>query len=218
MSRKLLLCSMALFFMLLTACSQQEATFYELSFEQDKIVLIDTNKPFSGIYTEYYDAGQQFPKSRIVIKNGVMEGRFYHYYPDGKLRERGTHSGGKIYGYHSLYWPNGKIKQKFFVGRDKAGYNYEYYDSGKIREMRHYNAQAQLDGKSFTFHRNGNVKDEMNYKKGKREGLFITKDKAGFLVNVFEYRDDVLQEHARDHDLSDHSKYSAKTTMYYNFL
>ncbi|WP_421903903.1 toxin-antitoxin system YwqK family antitoxin [Maridesulfovibrio sp.] len=218
MLRKLLLYLMALFLMLLTACSQQEATFYELSFEHDKIVLIDSNKPFSGIYTEYYDSGHQFPKSRIVIKNGVMNGRFYHYYPDGKMREKGTNRNGMIYGYHSLYWPNGKIKQKFFVGRDKAGYNYEYFDNGKIREMRHYNEQAQLDGKSFTFHRNGNVKDEMNYKNGKREGLFITKDKAGFLVNVFEYRDDVLQERAREHnDLSDHTKYSAMTTMYYHF-
>lgn len=209
---------MALFLMLLTGCGQQEATFYELSFEQDKILLIDSNKPFSGIYTEYYDFGHKFPKSRIIVKNGVMHGRFYHYYPDGKLREKGTNRNGQYYGYHSLYWENGNIKQKFFLNRDKPGYNYEYFDNGKLREMRHYNAQGRLDGKSFTFHRNGKVKDEMNYKDGKRDGLFITKDKAGFLVNVFEYRDDVLQEHARDHDdLSDHSKYSAMTTMFYNF-
>lgn len=218
MPGRLLLLMMALFSVLLSACGQQEATFYELSFEQDRILLIDSNKPFSGIYTEYYDAGQQFPKSRVFIKNGIMDGGFYHYYPDGKLREKGTNRDGNIYGYHSLYWPNGKIKQKFFVGRDKPGYNYEYFDNGKIREMRHYNAQSKLDGKSFTFHRNGKVKDEMNYKNGKREGLFITRDKAGFLVNVFEYRNDILQEHARDHDLSDHSMFSAENTMFYNFL
>ncbi|TIH13080.1 toxin-antitoxin system YwqK family antitoxin [Marinifilum sp. JC120] len=207
----------ALFLMLLAACNPQEATFHELTFEQDKILFLDTNKPFSGIYSEYYDSGQRFPKSRIVVKNGVMDGGFYHYNPDGTLREKGTNRDGKIYGYHSLYWPNGKIKEKFFVDRDRDGYNYKYFDNGELREMRHYNAQAQLDGKSFTFHRNGKVKDEMNYKNGKREGLFITKDKAGFLVNVFEYRDDVLQEHARDIDLSDHDQFSAMTSMFYNF-
>ncbi|WP_320006799.1 toxin-antitoxin system YwqK family antitoxin [Maridesulfovibrio sp.] len=217
MSGKLHLLVMFSLLILLSACGQQEATFYELSFEQDKILLIDTNKPFSGIYAEYYDSGHQFPKSRIFIKNGVMDGGFYHYYPDGKLREKGTNRNGQYYGYHSLYWPNGKIKQKFFMNRDKAGYNYEYFDDGRIMEMRHYNAQGQLDGKSFTFHRNGQVKDEMNYSNGKREGLFITKDKAGFLVNVFVYRNDILQEQARELNLSDHTKFSTVNTKFYNF-
>ncbi|GEM_PF-2245984 len=217
MLRKLPIFFMALSLVLLTACSQQEATFYELTFEQDRILFLDTNKPFSGIYTEYYDSEQRFPKSRIIVKNGIMDGGFYHYNPDGTLREKGTNRAGIIYGYHSLYWPNGKIKQKFFVGRDRAGYNYEYFDDGQLREMRHYNEQAQLDGKSFTFHRNGKVKDEMNYKNGKREGLFIIKDKAGFLVNVYEYRNDVLQEHARDISISDHDQFSAMKTMPYHF-
>ena len=217
MPERLHLLVMALFLIMLSACGQQEATFYELSFEQDRILHIDDNEPFSGLYVEYYDFEQNFPKSIITVKDGIMEGKFTHYYPDGKVREKGTNRNGIYYGYHSLYWENGNIKQKFFLNRDKAGYNYEYFDSGKIKEMRHYNAQAQLDGKSFTFHRNGKVKDEMNYHNGKREGLFITKDQAGFLVNVFEYRNDVLQEHARDHDLSDHTHFSAMNTMFYNF-
>jgi antitoxin component YwqK of YwqJK toxin-antitoxin module len=153
----------------------------------------------------------------ITVKDGVMEGEFYHYYPDGKLREKGTNRNGRYYGYHTLYWKNGNIKQKFFINRDKSGYNYEYYENGKLREMLHYNAKAQLDGKSFTFYPNGRVRDEMNYRNGEREGLFITKDKSGFLVKIFEYRDNALQAPARKHDLSDHERFSATNTMYYHF-
>ncbi|CCO23152.1 toxin-antitoxin system YwqK family antitoxin [Maridesulfovibrio hydrothermalis] len=181
----------------LSGCGQQEATFYDLIFEQDLILSKDDNEPFSGIYVEYYDLDRKKPKHRIEVDDGIFQGKFYHYYSSGSLHAEGTNKNGRFYGYHKVYWENGKLKQKIYFARDKAGYDYEYYESGQLSDLRHYNSEGQLHGRSFTFHRNGRIKEEKSYKNGNKNGMFLTKSPEGKLITIYSYKDGMLQEYAR---------------------
>ncbi|MCZ4242614.1 toxin-antitoxin system YwqK family antitoxin [Pedobacter punctiformis] len=56
--------------------------------------LSKTEEKFEGLVTYYGEDGQNLGQSNF--KNGILNGDFTIYYPDGKLKSKGTYLGGEV--------------------------------------------------------------------------------------------------------------------------
>ena len=73
---------------------------------------------------------------------------------------------GKCY----LYYPNGKLKNEVTCKDDKRnGQHIEYYEDGKIKFKMNF-LNEEIEGEFLLYHPNGNLREECNFKRNKKNG------------------------------------------------
>jgi uncharacterized protein len=116
-------------------------------------------------------------------------------------------------GYTRYYYPGGKIKQEIpFVKGLEQGFGKEYAQDGTIITLTEYkrgfivdrlrinrkDGSGRKQGRWFTFYEQGNLKSEVTYKDGKKNGYLKEYAENGDLLKIAKYVDDVVQTEAEE--------------------
>lgn len=67
-----------------------------------------TDKPLTGILEEYYRNTSQL-KVKVKYKNGNLNGKYYIYYKNGTLNEKGSYKNNLLHGKIKVYDKNGNL-------------------------------------------------------------------------------------------------------------
>jgi len=144
--------------------------------------IIKNGKP-DGIWKAYYPNGVL--QTEITFKNGVSGyGLSKAYYKDGKLAlemnsQDALISNGKVTASAKLYYPNGQLRQEFFM-KDNIGDGpeKEYYENGNLKAERMWK-NGKMDGISKYYDENGNIDLLITFKEGLKDGIKRTYYKNG---------------------------------------
>ncbi len=96
--------------------SAQKTVDYDKLEKDWKTLLLD-GKPYTGNVKKLFDNGQVAIEGEVV--NGLREGEWKWYYPDGKLKRTSIYKKGKKNGKTIYYYPNGKKRSEIYFVDDK---------------------------------------------------------------------------------------------------
>ncbi|MEJ6456354.1 toxin-antitoxin system YwqK family antitoxin [Fusobacterium nucleatum] len=133
--KKILLALLLIFAMLLSACGVVKYKFKDG-------IMYENGKEATGTFE--YNAGKYKVKGNFV--NGVPDGVFEEYYPDGNIMIKGTYTNREIIE-EKVYYENGQLMSVFSNDKNLK----LYYDDGQL--VMTFNFQT---GESSTYHENGN--------------------------------------------------------------
>lgn len=121
------------------------------------------NKPFTGIVEISSNQNQLLQEIQVI--NGIEEGLQKIYDSiSGKLTAEKNISGGILHGLSTYYWPDGNISQT------------------------HEFVQGRLGGKSTFYHRNGQIRLQMQFSpSGKKTGTWYEYDLQGNIIKQTNY-------------------------------
>jgi antitoxin component YwqK of YwqJK toxin-antitoxin module len=125
----------------------------------------------------------------VFYIDDVPQGEQLTFYPDGSIKSRVNLKDGKRIGEFIAYAENGDIITE------------SIYDNGYLKEKKEYNRydeNGEKTGVWRTFHSNGTVASEINYKNGKRNGLAKTFNKKGKLIDLQRMEGDSAAVNADD--------------------
>ena len=91
---------------LLSACAPSEVPYDKLSARNGITYEINSQIPFTGVATVYYENGQLQHKG--TFKNGEVNGLAETYYENGQLEGRATAKNGEAHGLRESYDENGQ--------------------------------------------------------------------------------------------------------------
>ena len=138
--------------------------------------------PYTGSVSDSYDDGN--PRIEGTYKNGLMDGIWTYYYPDGVTKAEGQFlkgDGGNMnelsgipqngrYGEWTIYYPNGNVNAKYqFDVHGKFNQDrLEWYDNGNKKIEMHY-VNGIPEGPWLEWYENGQKKRHYFHKEGKRD-------------------------------------------------
>ena len=118
-------------FFLLFSCSSEDGTFEQLYTDgqiKNRIV-IEGGKPV--LREDFYENGTL--QSKMIYKNGYLQGVTEHYHKNGNLKGVGEWKGNKLNGRYEDYYENGQLRKKTTMIDNKMNGKIEtYYENGKI--------------------------------------------------------------------------------------
>lgn len=130
---------------------------------------IGVKNGYHFLYEVVDSIGKVFLKSKELYVDGIKQGKSF-YYSNGKLLEEVTYLDNAKNGTAIRYSDDGRI---IALTRYKRGY---IADKEIINR---YNRQGQKHGTWKTFHDNGKLQTQANYKNGKLEGYYKQYDEYG---------------------------------------
>ena len=91
----------------------------------------ETKKTLNG----YYIVGKGLTKwEEFNVKNGILNGEYLFYHPNGNVSIRSKYDKGKIHGEEFYYYPSGTIQKKHtYVNEVIHGEEIHYYEGGQIK-------------------------------------------------------------------------------------
>ena len=120
---------------------------------------------FNGAYQEYYPNGSLLRSANY--SNGVLNGREEKYFNSGQLQESINYIQGNFNGKRMVYWTNGILKeQNSFKNGVLGGDNFYYFSDGKLRKSLKFDSNGKRNGLWEDFHPNGQLKLRVKYKNG----------------------------------------------------
>ena len=131
---------------LLSACAPSEVPSDKLVERNGIKYEINSQIPFTGVATVYYENGQLM--SKLTYKDGKQNGLIESYYDNGQLESKGNWKGGKLNGIYEGYRENGQLEFK------------DTYKDGK------------QNGLARMYYENGQLMIKGTYKDGEPNGLF----------------------------------------------
>ena len=153
------------FFFLLFSCSPEDGTFEQLYTDgqiKNRLV-IEGGKPV--LREDFYENGTL--QSKMIYKNGYLQGVTEHYHKNGNLKGVGEWKGNKLNGRYEDYYENGQLRKKTTMIDNKMNGKIEtYYENGEIESSG--NIKDDVWEGEFTYHH-----------KEKEEGYYISILKQG---------------------------------------
>ena len=86
---------------------------------------INSQTPFTGVATEYYENGQL--KSKVTYKDGEEQGLFESYRENGQLEYKNNYKDGEVNGLFETYHENGQLKDNITFKDGEVNGLYEAY-------------------------------------------------------------------------------------------
>ena len=115
---------------LLSACAPSEVPSDKLLKRNGLKYEINSQTPFTGVSTDYYENGQLEYKK--TFKNGVENGLAEAYSENGQLRQKGTYKDGVENGPSEWYYENGQLKtESNWKDGELNGLYENYYENGQ---------------------------------------------------------------------------------------
>jgi antitoxin component YwqK of YwqJK toxin-antitoxin module/Tfp pilus assembly protein PilF len=128
---------------------------------------LDQNK--SIVYRTFYYDGT--PESEGMIRNGLYEGQWKFFYPNGNVQNLLNFSGGLQSGRQISYHISGGIKDDFTcIDGLIEGEFRSFYPSGKLERKGNF-TQNEYDGEWFEYYAYDTIESRTFYHKGLRKGL-----------------------------------------------
>ncbi len=143
-----------------------------------------------------------------------------YFYPNGQLSSEGIMKNGKPNGFWKTYYTTGTIKSEglrlnflldstwlfynntrelvkkinYKFGK-KNGYSYNYsseYNTNPITISKELYLNDKKEGKSFYYFNDGKIREEINYKEGKKEDEAREYNKQGNLTTIMKYHNNYI--------------------------
>ena len=138
---------------------------------------------FNGAYREYYPDGILLRSANY--SNGVLNGIEEKYFNSGQLQESINYIQGNFNGKRMVYWTNGILKeQNSFKNGVLGGDNFYYFSDGKLRKSLKFDSNGKRNGLWEDFHPNGQLKLRVNYKNGDVLSKSDTFDFNGSIMSI----------------------------------
>ncbi|MCX6244584.1 MAG: hypothetical protein NTU98_07740 [Bacteroidetes bacterium] len=153
------------------------------------------------VKTTYYPDGKIY--SSGTFRNGVPEGIYREYNPDGQIVKSMIYSLGVVTGegivkedgskdghWKELY-PDGRLKAEgdYKDGKQVGEWKY-FYPEGKLEQTGRYTASGKLQGTWRWYYENGQLMREEEYIDGLKDGMHTEYDESGKMVEEGEYVQD----------------------------
>jgi antitoxin component YwqK of YwqJK toxin-antitoxin module len=151
-------------FLLLAFCSL-------LMQAQDTLNVTDTKGRKQGFWRRVDTAGKTIYEGRF--RDGVPEGEFRYFYPNGKLKTISKISNQGKRAEAVTYFLNGKKMAAGNYLDEKKDSTWQFFSesNGTLVSMDNYRAGV-LEGKSQVFYPDGVLSEMIHYKNGARDGLW----------------------------------------------
>ncbi len=144
-----------------------------ISFWHSALCLSDT------VETKYQNGNV---RSRGLMLDGVREGIWKSYYPEGQLSAVEEYSNGNLSGSITYYYPSGGIRsnENWESGYQEGEANY-YFENGRIYRKGPF-SQGMYEGRWLTYHENGKLRQEGVYVQGFPAGEWKFYSESGELI------------------------------------
>ena len=128
---------------LLTSCSPPpEVPSNQLVERQWVTYQVNSDQPFTGTSVEYYVdtiIENQFEErvlwKRTTYKDGVMDGLYESFHPNGQMGVRENYKGGQKHGLHEVFYKNGQLQETGNFIDGKPDGLWEFFDEyGQLTE------------------------------------------------------------------------------------
>jgi antitoxin component YwqK of YwqJK toxin-antitoxin module len=159
--------------LILVSCSPTpEIPSDKLVERQEVTYQVNSEKPFTGTSVEYFIdtiIKDQFEErvlwKRITYKDGVLNGLFESFHPNGQLEFRKNYKNGKQDGLYELFSENGQLldRENYKNGREVSKTRFYYHENGQLIRKGNYK-DGKLDGLSETFDEKGQLRVKYCYK------------------------------------------------------
>lgn len=118
----------------------------------------------------------------------VVTGPWEFYYPNGRLRSKGTFDNeGQRTGYWNYYYDNGQLKETSYYTNDMAdGKSSVWFDNGVTYSKSTYHNDKK-NGEETSYYFNGRIASVIYYKAGNKEGTARYYNVDGYLSSVINY-------------------------------
>lgn len=143
-----------------------------------------------GVYTNYHNNGQIY--RTFFHNNGIEEGEYKEYTPDGKIKAERFYINGKKYGKSTIYHNNGQLYtiSNYIDGKLEGVYE-EYHKNGNLRMKLNF-VNDNEHGKFESYYDNGCIDESGIYENGKQQGEWLSYFYSGDLCKKLYYEDDEL--------------------------
>ncbi|PCJ18414.1 MAG: hypothetical protein COB02_10990 [Candidatus Cloacimonadota bacterium] len=167
-----------------------------------------------GLKEVFYKNGNF--KSKLIYKNGLLNGIIKKYYIDGTLQSKETYLADQLHGKLKFFHPNGNIKNseiyvygqltgiaktyflngtlestQLFKNSKRNGVLKMYYTNGQLRSHQFYK-DGLIEGRVKEYFENGVLQNDFFYQKGKLNGTVKIYSNNGTLLTYDKYKDDQL--------------------------
>jgi len=130
-----------------------------------------------------------FREKYAVDENGIKQGEYASYYPDGALSMRCSFQDGLVEGVCEIYHKNKQLYAKYVYHNGYFEGRYEqYYEDGKLAVLCHYK-KGQLDGLCQLFSGDGRLSEQVVYRMGEK----LTGKEAKTYLNQLQWLEFVSQ-------------------------
>jgi len=147
---------------------------------------------FSGARKLYYENGDKKLEARFV--NGVIDGPYFEWALGEQLIKSHYFVEGTPHGEQKTYFPGEERRLcaiSTFEHGSPRGDHKLWHESGRLIELRSYNAEGEFEGKQLRFDAAGNLLEEAEYKAGKLNGIYRQiSPENGYEVRAH-YKDDL---------------------------
>ena len=127
----------------------------------------------------------------VILKDGVINGRYEEYYNNGNLFTLGTYVNGKKEGQWKIYAENGKLWKVYEYKNDELNGKYiSYYTNNGLESERGTYVNGLLNGEWVENYSSGQKKITGNYENGKRKGTFTEWYTNGVKKSSMDYNND----------------------------
>lgn len=177
--------------------TEEGKLFEEIVFKNDKIdsykyydvsgKVLAQGKTQGGklTFAMYNQYGQKIKEGLLV--NGIEEGIWKFYYPNGQLEYELPYEKGVINGVRKNYFKNGEIKYELnFVNGNRDGYYKGYHINRNVQVEGYYENDEQHGAWKF-YYANGNLSGQEFFQVGTLVGISEDYDKHGRYVANFDY-------------------------------
>ena len=187
---------------LLSSCSPPpEVPSNQLVERQGVTYQVNSDQPFTGTSVEYYIdtiIKDQFEDrvlwKRTIYKDGVVDGLYESFHPNGQTGVRENYTLGLEHGLHEVFYENGQLKETGnFINGEKDGLWEAFDERGQLTETINYKMglkhglhedfvgtfinirenykDGELDGLYEEFQENGRLRNTKCHKEGKQFSL-----------------------------------------------
>jgi antitoxin component YwqK of YwqJK toxin-antitoxin module/predicted esterase len=154
-----------------------------LAREKEKIIQLEGDKEKK---ITYYQNGSK--KDEYEYQKGKKHGKYTKWYQSGEKEEQGEIFEDKDHGTITRWYKDGKIYGKGTFAKG-TGQWAEYYPGGKKKTTAAYK-DGKLHGKLVEWYENDAISYELEFKEGKRHGLWSSRDKEGNKFSETKYEED----------------------------
>lgn len=132
--------------------------------------------------------------SEGTMKNGKPDGYWKSYFPTGTIKSEGNRINYKLDSTWNFYDMFGRLSEKIeYKNGQKNGYHTKYFypenfldDSGIVISKELY-LNDKKQGKSYFYHKNGKLKETVEYKNGLKDGKQIIYDEKEMIIEINEF-------------------------------
>lgn len=160
-------------------------------------IIQDDDTLFNGKYSSYFETTNG-PKRTGTYLKGLKNGQFIDNYENGQTKWVRNYKQDILTGKEEFYFNNGELKwfgeNTIISKKDPIKIAFTHYHPDSSVSQKGYLINDKLEGTIQEFYSNGNLKSEMHFKEGKRNGLTKTYYQDGSLLQKVYYKNDILTD------------------------